>query len=212
MLALHPGVRAGIRDGGEEYSAETIWHLFFWGRPALVLSAFAEIQLWKTPFPFWAVCRCYQKQCLLLPEAVFAACINFHYILSNSFFYASFRHQLTEPLKEQMYWRNASIHYLLQFGGVCPMGFLAKGLYVSQEKFTFMREENWGKSLLLDPEVRDTGLLSFCTCEKKKSPQLEKQSCFNPSLILSQCEKLQLKPNFSLSIECVWLQLFIFSL
>lgn len=142
---------------------------FFWGRPALVLSAFAEIQLWKTPFPFWAVCRCYQKQCLLLPEAVFAACINFHYILSNSFFYASFRHQLTEPLKEQMYWRNASIHYLLQFGGVCPMGFLAKGLYVSQEKFTFMREENWGKSLLLDPEVRDTGLLSFCTCEKKKA-------------------------------------------
>lgn len=110
---------------------------------------------------------CYQKQCLLLPEAVFAACINFHYILSNSFFNAGFRHQLTEPLKEEMYWRNASICYLLQFGGVCPMGFLAKGLYVSQEKFTFMREENWGKSLLLDPGVRDTGLLSFCTCEEK---------------------------------------------
>lgn len=41
------------------------------------------------------------------------------------------------------------------------MGFPAKGLYVSQEKFTFMREENRGKSLLLDPEVRDTGLLSW---------------------------------------------------
>lgn len=147
---------------------------------------------------------CCQKQFLLHAST-------FTIFFSNSFFYASFRHQLTEPLKEQMYWRNASIRYLLQFGGVCPVGFLAKGLYVSQEKFTFMRGENWGKSLLLDPEVRDTGLLSFCTC-KEKSPQLQKQSCFNPSLILSQCEKLQMKPNFSLSIECVWLQLFIFSL
>lgn len=44
------------------------------------------------------------------------------------------------------------------------MGFLAKGLYVSQEKFTFMREENRSKSLLLDPQVKDTGLLS-CTWE-----------------------------------------------
>lgn len=142
--------------------AETIWHLFR-GKLALALPTLAQIQLWKTPLPFRTICVCYQQQCLLLPEAAFATCSNFHYILSNSFFYASFRHQLTEPLEEQMYWRNASIRYLLQFGGVCPVGFLAKGLYVSQEKFTFMREENWGKSLLLDPEVRDTGLLSFCT-------------------------------------------------
>lgn len=119
------------------------------------------------------MCMCHQQPCLLLREAVFAARINFHYILSNSFSDAGFRHQLTEPLKEQMYWRNASICYLLQFGGVCPVGFLAKGLYVSQEKFTFMRGENWGKSLLLDPEVRDTGLLSFCTCEGKKAHSTE---------------------------------------
>lgn len=144
---------------------EAIWKVF-WGKPALALPTLAQIKLRKTLFLL--------NNMYVLPEAVsfvarssFSACINFHYILSNSFFNAGFRHQLTEPLKEQMYWRNASICYLLQFGGVCPMGFLAKGLYVSQEKFTFMREENWGKSLLLDPGVRDTGLLSFCTCEEK---------------------------------------------
>lgn len=142
----------------EKKFLQTIWHLF-WGKPALVFLKLAKykIQLQKTSFAFWAIYMCYQKWCLLLPETVFAACINFHDILSHYFFYACFRHQLTEPLKEQMYWKNASICYLLHFGGVCPMGFSAKGLYVSPEKFTFMREENWGKSLQLDPEVRDTG-------------------------------------------------------
>lgn len=184
MLALHPGVRAGIRGGGKNPYTETIWHPF-WGKPALVFSKLTQIQLQKTPFPFWAIYMCYQKRCLLLPEVVFAACINFHCILRHFFFCASFRHQLTEPLKEQMYQRNASICYLLQFGGVCPMGFLAKGLYGSQEKFTFMREENWGKSLLLDPEVRDSSLLSFCTCEEKAHSYRNSRGSIHPSFFPS---------------------------
>lgn len=175
MLSWHVGLaplsEGGIRWGGRESWCRQL-STFFEGSLAWFFWNMHQMQRQKTTFAFRAISMCYQKLCLLLPEAVFAACINSHYILSPYFFYASCRHQLTEPLKEQMYWRNASIcvwcfFFLLQFGGVCPMGFLAKGLYVSQEKFTFMRGENWGKSLLLDPEVRDAGLLSFYTCEGK---------------------------------------------
>lgn len=182
MLALHPWVRAGIgrwreillqRQFGTIFEGRLPWfcphlHKYNFKRPLFHSEQYACATI-SSVF-------CCQKQ--FLPHAstftIFLATLS-----------SSFRHQFTESLKEQMYWRNASIRYLLQFGGVCPVGFLAKGLYVSQEKFTFMREENWGKSLLLDPEVRDTGLLSFCTYEEKAHSYRNSHVSIHPSFFPS---------------------------
>lgn len=157
---------------------------------------------------------CYQKWCLLLPEAVFAACINSHYILSHYFFYASCRHQLTEPLKEQMYWRNASICVCVFFvtvWGCLSYGFSSQRLICFPREIYFHERRKLRQITTVRPwsqRCRFVVLLYMW----RKSPQLQNQLCFNPSLILSQREKLQTKPNFSLSIACAWLQLFIFSL
>lgn len=187
---------------------ETIWHIFL--RSLYGFDTFLNTTL-KDPFPFRAICMCYHKQCLLLPESSLLHASTFPIILSNSFLLCQFQTSVNRTPKEQMYWRNASICYLLQFGsGICPMGFSAKRLIGFPRNFH--EKENWGKSLLLDPEVRDTGLKFHSSGHVKKSPRITETVVFPIHLII-QCEKLQMKLNFfSVNRMCMITAVHIFIL
>lgn len=129
LLALYPGIRTGRRGGGGNLWAQDnlppsfLFYLFFPLREShLGFACICTNPTLKGP-------PSTRSDACVLPEAAsFTARSSFccaHQLSPHSereFFDASSRHHLTETLKEQMYWRNASICYLLQFGGVCPMG------------------------------------------------------------------------------------------